>query len=449
MQDFQIKIGTTADTSGAKATEHALQGVGKAARDVTRETKAQGSAAGDAAKNVSSLGETTEKGIGIGRIFAEVARGNFLALLNLSAALKGLGAAMKTNVVGILLLAVTALGNFLLALRGTKKEAEEAEPSFDGLAASVAKLNQVKLEGLRAELAALAEQGRAAAEFFDKIQGATAKIDKAREALEIAQIEANQELTPEQKKAAVYEVRQRFAGQSRAREAEADQARIYRAQQEAEEKARIALEADNVRRGVAGRLDTTISRRADLNRAMGELNKQFGQALTASAGDQGKALAASEAYRAVAGPIAERQAQAFGPAADARLKALQDELRGAEERARLAQEAADRAQKDLLQARGDASLNQTTRAMVSGLEARTARVQAGLPEPVSRISSTSEIIGGLTSVRGLNGEEVGNRIADLVQQKMREGEEALVRAVERRLQENQRIQEQQAKALRR
>lgn len=459
MKDLQVKITTTADTAGAKATAEALQGVSKTtaaasqtAREATRVAKDQAAGAGDAARSISTLGETTEKGIGIGRIFAEVARGNFLALLNLSAALKGLGAAMKTNVVGILLLAVTALGNFLLALRGTKKEVDETEPSFEGLAAAVAKLNQAKLDALKAEIQGLNEQLRGAEEFFNKVQAAAAKIDKAREALEIAQIEANPALSPEQKKSAIYAVRQRFAGQARDREAAADQARIDRAQQAAAETARIAAQADTNLAATVAQNRELIDAPKQIAAEIAALTQELASLQKTPGGTSAAAMARGDRMAAIGqrlGVLGARQETSRSLDVQAEIAAAKNRITGAEEASRLAREAAVKADRELFNARGDASLNQTTRAMVGGLEARTARVQAGLPEPVSRISSTSEIIGGLTSVRGFNGEAVGNRIADLVQQKMREGEEAIVRAVERRLQENQRIQEQQAKALRR
>lgn len=235
-QDFQVKIGTTADTTGAKAAAAALQDVGNAAKQGAAATTDQGRASQEAGKNILSLGETTEKGIGIGRMFSEVLQGNFYALGNVTAALKVTGAAMKTSVVGIALLALTALAQFLPTLIDKLKGPKDSlEDGFDAARKAAEKLNEAKIEALKTNLDVIAASASNARSEMDALQAAADKLDDADMAAQLAENKVAPGLTEDQRAANEREIRGRFAQRK--------QERKLGAMKEAEQIAQAEVEA--------------------------------------------------------------------------------------------------------------------------------------------------------------------------------------------------------------
>ena len=213
--DLKINIQTAADTAGAEAAAKALQGVGKAAAEAGEEAKKggkkQAEGAAEAGKQILSLGETTEKGIGIGRMFSEVLQGNFYALGNVTAALKVTGAAIKTSVVGVVLLGLTALSQALPALiekLGGKKDS--LKEGFDAAKEAADKLNEAKLASLQANLDAIKERSANARAEIDQLQAAADKLDDVEMAAELAANKVAHGLTEEQRKTNEYDIRNKY-----------------------------------------------------------------------------------------------------------------------------------------------------------------------------------------------------------------------------------------------
>lgn len=213
--DFKINILTSADPSGAQKAAEELKKVGNAAAAAGEEAKKGGKKQADAAaetgKQILSLGETTEKGIGIGRMFSEVLQGNFYALGNVTAALKVTGAAIKTSLVGVVLLALTALANFLPTLieklQGKKDSLKEG---FDAAAEAAAKLNEAKMASLQANLDAIKDRANNARTELESMQAAADKLDDAEMAAELAANKVAPGLTEEQRRTGEYDIRNKY-----------------------------------------------------------------------------------------------------------------------------------------------------------------------------------------------------------------------------------------------
>lgn len=213
--ELKINISTPANTAGAKETSKELQNVAAASNQVTNAAKKQGEATKEAGKELLSMGETSEKGIGIGMMFARVAEGDALALLNLTSALKVTGAALKTNLIGMAVLAVTALGSFLNNLRNTSKAAEETskdiQDSFGRAKTGIEKFNEVRLDKLKSEIDEVGQAAQAMDAIGKRFDAMQARLANARMNLELARIEDNEFLTPDEKAERSFKVRERNA----------------------------------------------------------------------------------------------------------------------------------------------------------------------------------------------------------------------------------------------
>jgi hypothetical protein len=184
---------------------------GKAAED-------QAKGAEQAGKQILSLGETTEKGIGIGRMFSEALNGNLYALLNVTAALKVTGAAIKTSLVGMILLGLTALAQFLPTLiEKLSGKKDSLADGFDAAREAGEKLNQAKLEALQEQLEGIKERASAARTEMDLVQAAADKLDDAQMAADLAVNKADPNLTDDEKARREMDIRNNAATSKRNR----------------------------------------------------------------------------------------------------------------------------------------------------------------------------------------------------------------------------------------
>jgi hypothetical protein len=204
----EVKIPISLPGAAGAATDagkvaDGLKKIDGAARQAGKGAEQQAAGAKTAGKEIASLGEVSEKGIGIGRMLGEVMRGNYGALLNITAALKATGAAFKTNFLGIAVLALTAvaaaLPPLIEKLRGTKKatddlggSAGEAARHFGSMAGSEAQFDrlQKKLAEVRKEIDSVSSGLRELRNAADAVEDAEmavelAKLDRA-EAEELA-----------------------------------------------------------------------------------------------------------------------------------------------------------------------------------------------------------------------------------------------------------------------
>lgn len=217
-----------------KVAGSAKQG-GKAAED-------QAKGAAEAGKQILSLGETTEKGIGIGRMFSEALNGNLYALLNVTAALKVTGAAIKTSLVGMLLLGLTALAQFLPTLiEKLSGKKDSLADGFDAAREAGEKLNAEKLSALQATLETIKDRASAVRAELDLVQAAADKLDDAKMAAAIAINNADPNLTPEDKARREIDIRGNAAATRRNRKIERMAADEKIAKEETDKLASVAL----------------------------------------------------------------------------------------------------------------------------------------------------------------------------------------------------------------
>lgn len=198
MPDNEVKIPivTTADTSGAKAAASALD-------EVKKQTEKSADAAKVQSKAVNELGENFEKGAAAGRVFGEISRGNVLALGQLGAAVKAIGALLKTNLIGALLtigaIGATILLPIIKGFMDKKKAADEAAKSVDSVTAAAKKLGEQELDTLKRELDAIAGRADDTLAALNAAIAAASELADAQDQLDIAKIEADPSLTAEDK----------------------------------------------------------------------------------------------------------------------------------------------------------------------------------------------------------------------------------------------------------
>lgn len=442
--DFQIRITTQGDPKGAEAVAASLQKVGKAAGDTSKQSRSLG-------EDLATLGSRQNATKDVIEGLDAALKGNAGSLFGVAKAVKNLWEILTVSTpVGRLIqlgtIGATAIAAFGEKLFGAGEQAKEAEADFSAALKAAEALNRVSLERLKSELDAITERSKAAADYFDLLDAAQRKLSDARMNLEIARIQTDPTLSNADKARREFEIRQRFADQASTRDAQGLSRRREMAEQELGERSSVLDAAERRRNDIAGRVDRVIVHRDTLNQLMRNANADF---MAALGDDQQKNLAAREAYDARVAPIISRQNVAFGPAADARLKALQEELRGAEEEVKLAKEQARKSEAELQRARQAEDIDSQFRPRIRTAEREAGRMMAGLPSQEVARGSFSEIHGGTMSLRGGGGEELGNRIAEIVAARIKAGESALLNALARRLEEDQKTSEQLTKAIRR
>lgn len=270
--------GAATAAADVKKVADAVGGVAAASKTATKANADQAKSAEEAGKKLLSMGEVTEKGIGVGRMFAEVANGNVLALLNVTSALKVTGAAMKANAIGGALLAVTALANFLQNLKGTSAAAQDTAAKVDDLGAAFDKISKAKAEANVTALTQIRDQAKDASNELLRIIALQGQISGAKNAAELAAIAADPNLTASEKALRTGAIEARTVAETRAREDSKLGGEYAGAQstrdQTAAAAAKASAEAERVRASIAD----TQSQRQDAARqlriAQGEFDKQ-------------------------------------------------------------------------------------------------------------------------------------------------------------------------------
>lgn len=421
----------------------------------------QGKAANAAAKGLNELGEASEKGAALGRIFREVLSGNIGALGQLGVVLKASGAAAKASVFGLILIPASALLAILPTIvewlrkssDASQDSGEKTKKAFEESKAAVEKLNQAKLDNLKAQLDQINQSSQATLALFNQITSAEQQIDDARTNLELARVATDTSLSPEEKKAREFEIRQgaadRRAGRqnesaSYAAEVEADRARKL-----ADTAAPLEVQRDALQKQVDGifqnRRQLEQERQAIANeRQAVEAPVQFTNEGEAVSEEQLKRL---ESFRQREERLKAREETSTGPAADVRLENLSKQLMTAERAANEARQRATEAERRAQEMREGANIGRDTGARVRGLERETARTQAGLPEPVSRpagplmdtVERPGQLEGAVVDGAALaaqareQGGQTGAQIAESMAEAIRARDAALLDAFKRGL----------------
>jgi hypothetical protein len=210
---------------------------------------------------------------------------------------------------------------------------------------------------------------------------------------------------------------------------------------------RVALEAgvEKLRSNLAGQMQAQQQRRA-LEIEFQNLRRQPG-------GTSPEAFARGERMQELSRILKSGDGASVSPEAIAaqkgRLATAEADLEKAAKAADDAAQAFQRIAQSVTGLRPDGSAVREPSVMIArGLEDRNRRQKAGLPEPENNFSSSSTVTGGEQSFRGPDG-EMGNRIAALVAERMRAGEEAIVSALRRRMAEDEKNMKERLKSLER
>lgn len=438
-----------------------LQGIGNASAGAAKAVGENQKAAAGLGEELQSLGSRQNAAKDVIEGVDMASRGGAAGFFGLAKAAKNLWEILSSaSPLGRLVQIAAVVGASFLALRekffGTAEgakavsaAADESRDAFDKAKTALDLLNAAKLESLKTEIEAIASQSKAALELMDKLRANAQKVDEAKTGVALAEINADESLTPEQKKEKAFALQQAAADRKLARENEDRIARAATLAQEAAALNTTASGAEAARDASGAKLDAFRTQRATLNELAQNLLAEFGRKMGLAGDDsQAKAKIAQD-FEIRRKQILDASEFSTGPQADARFALREAEFKAAETAAKEARKKADEANQRAAVARDDANRDNDVETFVRNRNRKRDRIAAGLPEAEERGGSTSTITGGEINVRGFNGDEIGTRISDKVNQRMREGEEAILRALERRLEQNSQIGEWQTKSLRR
>jgi len=176
-----------------------VEAAGRSARSTIDRTTSSVRGAGranlDAAGTLNKLGEATERGAAAGRVLGEIARGNIGYVAQLGSSLKALGAIIRANWIGALLVALTALWNFLPGLLERfgilKKKTKDVGDEAGAAATQVSRFVSIDTRFTRLEesLDAIRSKFEQTTAAVNALRSATDAIEDAKLGLALAQID--------------------------------------------------------------------------------------------------------------------------------------------------------------------------------------------------------------------------------------------------------------------
>lgn len=417
-QGIKLKLTTQGDTRGSDAVANSVDRVAKNAAKANAQSKETSDAnrkaadsSKDAAKGYLDQGEAMSQAAAGGRVLTEVSRGNIAALLQLGSVVKAVKAAVSSSlgVIGVVLAGVSfAIGKVQDKLAEKKEnqlklEAEKTAVAFAAAEAAADKLNQQKTDAFLARLKAIDDTAKSAVDRIQRMVDAAAKLDDVNKAVEMADIDANEGLTAEQKLDAKREINQRYNQRAENRTRQVEDTAIkagedqltgaYRAEGAASRAAAAARREADANSG-----KTLLELMKPLEKQLAEQEKQFGKGnvripqldslrdrFAATQTDEGKARAA-EAEKAAA--AREGDLKNATAAREAAQKAQRDlETRTAEDRANREQLAAALARQERRQYNLD--LNEARKADEAKAPRRGPTPEP-LPAPPVRVTDGSD-----------------------------------------------------------
>lgn len=404
MAQNEVKIPVSLPGAGQAAADAqkvatGLNQIGSAANTSADAAKNQGKEAAETGKRLNELGEAGEKGAAAGRNLAQVLEGNVGALAMLGTQLKAVGAVIRANPFGAVFVVLTAglallpaITNFFRKIGGEAADSgEKAKNAFGEAKSQIEELNQAKLDALRAEIDSVLERSRALDEMGNRIDGVQKRMLAAQKAVALAEIEADKSMSPEQKTRARVEVEDRFARSNAQLEDTARNRAVDIARRVRDEAASAATNAEDA----ASQQRTLVenARRApeDFRRVLAEVERQLSQVFgelrdPRAAGQFVELNQQRQQLEGTRDYLQQRIAMSASEPSQKTGTAQQQTLTALEAEARRARAAADAAERRLTELAGAAATDEGELAKTRGLEARARRIQAGIPEPVSRIA---------------------------------------------------------------
>lgn len=397
---YRVKIETTGNPAGAQAVEKSLQGVTAAANQATGATTEHGEASKHTGSLIEELGSRSGRTRHLVEGLEQAAHGGTRGILGLARAIFSAGEAINpmTLALGAALALMPTFLEWGEKLFGSsEKIAEGAKKAAEGFAeekSAAEKLNDANLDKFKAELSGISDEAKAADDYLKKIYDTKAKLAQAQLALDLAKIDADPSLTPEQKKSRAAAVKQSYADAGFKNESELKQGQLENAQRQAEATAQAARTAEDKAEEQRKRVED--NRRAPEDRAIveKELLRQIADIVSkrATLGSGPDSFAQDEKLRQQQVATQEqlrylqaRDAALASPGGDRDRKAAMDKLQKDDEAAKLAKKDAEDADKKLQEALRDQDDANPARGIQRGIERHAADIAAnGLPAPADR-----------------------------------------------------------------
>ncbi len=385
----RVEVETAFKDAGVKNASQAFKDLeknvaaaGKGSKDATSALEAMGKE-GSAAKNVfEGLNQTMNGGTG--------------AVFGLAKAWHALKAALVTNplaAIGAVILGLTPLligfGRRLLRIGDEAKTgAGKAADAFAEAKSAGERLNDVKFEAFKQELDEVGRRAGAAAAVLERLYDLQTQGAKAQMELELATIEANPSLTPEQKKGRTAEVRSRYAEAGFQRDEQKSSDALAIKERSAAELRALADQAATNLSSQRSRVSSLRSAPEDRSRVQEELRRQLGEVvaertrLTVMGG-------ADNIQRADFLAVDQRKLQegieylntrsevAQSPGAQAAARTQMDALAKAEAAAKDAETRARKAEAELTEARRLSGIEREYRPIIRGMQRQTESIELG------------------------------------------------------------------------
>lgn len=387
MSNEKIEIGVHLKGAGQAATDAqsvagGLKDIGSAAQQADKGSQSLANGAKQAESAVDSLGKRGSAAKDVYEGLTQVMNGGTGAVFGLAKAWHNLTAAMRANPFTAIGAAILALGPLLFALGqklfGVSTAAEESagktQSAFAETKTAGEKLNEIKFEAFKQELDDISTRAEAAAQFVQKIYDTQTKIAQARMGLDLATIDADPNLTPEQKKQRTADVKKRYAALGLVREDERSEELMGIKERTAKETRAKADEAAATLEQQRARVEANRRAPEDRDLVEKELRRQLSDLDARNVDQSGLDPDAPRLTREAASIretlkyIEARNQTAKSPAAKDSEKVITDARDKAEQAAKESAARAKKAEAELAQAQRLKSVDDTTKPIIRGLD---------------------------------------------------------------------------------
>jgi hypothetical protein len=235
--------------------------------NVEKATKKAGDAAQQTGKHVQGMGRDLNEGAAAGRILLEVLSGNFLALGQVGTAVKGLGVALKANLIGTLVTLGAVAAQFVIpfvaGFAKAKRSVEDVVDELQKAEEAGTKFANAKLTKFADEMELNRARAEAVRNVLREILELQGKRAEAEAAASRAKIDANPLLTDEQKTRQKQAIDEKLVASQREREDAARNEELVRSAQEILDANKVLENAEKERAAADAKLTAATQARAD------------------------------------------------------------------------------------------------------------------------------------------------------------------------------------------
>ena len=439
-EDFQIKITTTGDPKGAEQVAAALGKVTKATAESAKETRTL-------TQDVTSLGSRQNATKDVLEGLDSALKGNAMSMFGVAKAAKNLWEifTVSTPAGRALQLAMVAVGTAAQFMGRASEEAGEAaqvtSKDMDAMREAAEAFNKVRFDTINAQFDALKAKSDSSVAFFTRLADLSKQLDDASLSLDLARINADPSLSPEEKERQTLAARDRFGRRALERDEGLRGAQLAGLRTTAAGAATKASDAEAQRAmdaflvsGLQGQRSAAAERLLLAEDAVKNFRKSGNPE-----SDAGELSNLAIAARRAGGDLA------LSPAMDAQIEVLKGRLKISEAAAEAAQKAAAEAQRKLADAERLAPIEQRTGRDLADLSSRERYTAAGLDLPSRRRAPDSDVVRPapivdsftLMSLAREQGKTTGQVLADIMRAALEANNAAMSEEVANRLRRTQ------------